>query len=234
MSRLFNGSSDVCFVAAVAVNSYPATVSLWFKRNIAPGGPLSMFNLADTAASNNYVDNWINGASGGDPISGTVRTSGLATTMVAGAATTINTWQNLICVYNSSTDRTVYFNNGSSANSTTERAWPSGIDSMSIGALKTNVTGQWFSGRLAHVAVWNTALDATARTSLQTLTPNQVASASLQGYWAMTENQAMLIDSSANANHMTITGATFDADNPTLSSGGSAALLAYLFRSRST
>lgn len=219
MSRLFNGSSDLCTVTALPVNAYPATISLWFKRNVNPTGPLSMFNITDTAAAFNYIDVFINGAAS-DIASGTTRTSGTGRTSSSSIATTQDTWQNIILLLASATSRRLWLNDGSAAaEDTTSHNWPTALDSMNIGALKINTTGQYFSGRLAHIALWNTALDATARTQLQTLYPSSVSAGSLQGYWAMTENEATLIDSSANLNHMTITGATFDADNPTLSAG---------------
>ena len=91
-----------------------------------------------------------------------------------------------------------------------------------IGRYNSASPTDYFDGKMAHLAVWDKALSDAEVTSLQTDTPDNVAAANLQYYWAFTTSS--LTDSEASL-VLTNNGTTYDAaDDPSLGGGAGSAL----------
>lgn len=218
MSRLFNGSTDYLESnpTTAVVTDYPFTVSAWVKMT-AIGATGTIFALSDKDTTNpngvyqarlGVISNGLAFLSAGDGVGSTTTSVG---TLSAG------TWYSVIGVWTSATDRTIYAD-GSSANGTTSRVL-SGLDDTTLGRTRYNDTSfsQPLNGRIAQVAVWNTALGSTDRAMLQNAAnPLTVAYSSLVAYWPLTANVSPETSLVGTCN-MTVNGATYSSDDPVVS-----------------
>lgn len=133
------------------------------------------------------------------------------------ASVTVNTWQHLCGTFTAVNDRAVYLdgaNKGTDATSIT----PTGLDRTAIGRRVQSSPSNYFSGRLAEVAIWNEVLtDAeVARLALQRLAAPYVRPWALIGYWPVWGHNKPEIDMSAFARHMTVNGTTVTEGPPGL------------------
>lgn len=90
-----------------------------------------------------------------------------------------------------------------------------------ISAGETTHSTQDFAGLLAHLAIWRIALSAGNIASLRALAlPSTVAASDLIGYWALTSSSGTHANQGIDSGGtLTVNGATFNADNPTMASG---------------
>jgi hypothetical protein len=132
----------------------------------------------------------------------------------ASANYTVNTWQHMLCVWSSATDRYVWMDGGSKGDGTggTSRT-PAGINSMSLGRLGGSSPGSYLDGQLAEWGLWDVALtDADALMLAAGFSPLCVRPGNLIGYWPIIGRYSPEIDV-VGGNGLTVTGATV-ADHP--------------------
>ncbi|RKY09640.1 MAG: hypothetical protein DRP56_02370, partial [Planctomycetota bacterium] len=186
MARLFNGSNEYLELDSTPVTAAPLTivarfyqddVSTWANRCIAGvfdlSSPSNWFVLKTKIdGAGNYIRADTRSSSGWQEVASTAQFSG-------------NTWHHAAAVFASSTSRTVYLDGGNSATNTTS-VTPSGIDRISIARLGDSSPGNYMSGRVAEVAMYNAALSADEIASLaRGFSPLLIRTQNLVGYWPL-------------------------------------------------
>lgn len=187
MALLFdNASTEYLQISSVlGLTGWSITISAWFYHdeatlqcavNLADGG-------VDTKQINLHIENThavfatrVNGGS-----------VGTATTSTTG---TINTWGHACGVYASNTSMTAYLNGGGAVESTVNVTWPLGsTPRTAIGRRSIASPDLYFSGRLAEVAIWNVALDASEVAALaKGFSPLLIRPSALVAYWPLNRN----------------------------------------------
>jgi hypothetical protein len=105
------------------------------------------------------------------------------------AGPTVNVWYHAAAVAASATDRTVYFDGGSSGNNTTD-VQPKSVDASWIAQSDDGSPVDRFSGNIAHVAMWDAALTASEIATLAAgVSPLRVRPGNLVHYWPLNGSQ---------------------------------------------
>lgn len=216
MARLFDDTaSDVLSVSAAVVTAAPLTFAAWYyPDDLAVDGTL--VTVADASASNHYHQLVCRGTLAGDPVSMKSRDASATTTASssAGASGTTNAWYHACGIVRGAADRSAYFNGGNRGNNTAS-ATPTGLDTTGIGATRDSSPAEYMSGRIAHVTIWNAALDDREVTALATgINPFRVRPANVVGYWPLWGLHSPDIDLTASGNNMTVTGTALADDAP--------------------
>ena len=213
MSIDLNGSTQYGSYAGAVVSAYPFTMSGWFYDTSGSDSGNVVGIETDASADNRFITL----AQNNEVMRFQTRTTSAGNADSSGNYT-INNWWLVIAVATSATDREVFIHDGTSGTSgtNTTNLTPSGMDITTIGynASATN----YFTGYLAEIAIWNSALDATAQTDLRTKSPALVESGSLVSYWPLggPNYDDDWLDKQGS-NNMTATGApTFNVEHPTL------------------
>lgn len=152
MSAQFTlASSQYLVNAAPRVTGYPFTVGLWYRHEALTAVVQTIWCLADTATTNNYfvvdlaaAETLRAGAAAGGTQNNALLTSG---------AVVARKWLFVVARFITSTNRRIsayYSDTGlvEHGNTTTSRA-PTGIDTMTIGALKTSTVSLPLGGCVA-------------------------------------------------------------------------------------
>jgi hypothetical protein len=185
-SILFDDGSNQYLERNTAVlTATPLSMAGWFYTDDATAYQ-AIVALTDTSADNlNYFSLQADGGTAGDPVTaitadGTANSNATSTT---GFST--NTWHHACGVFAAANDRAVFLDGGSKGVSTVSRT-PSGIDGTSVGRRTDSGSGQYMSGRLAEVAIWNAALsDAECQQLANGYKPSEVNTANLVAYWPL-------------------------------------------------
>lgn len=192
MARLFDdGSSEYLERDSAPATATPLTIACWFYQDdvaIATNRALlGIFDRSVTnqwfvlktqmdASYNKFVHAETRSSSGWDRATATAQFSG-------------NTWHHAAAVFTSPTSRTVYLDGGNSATNTTS-ATPSGLDRISVARLGDSSPGNYFSGRIAEVAIWNVALtDAEVAILAADYSPLFVRPQNLVAYWSLIRDE---------------------------------------------
>lgn len=136
------------------------------------------------------------------------------------AVTADNTWLPW-CATLASDDFTCYVSDNTGAgNSTTNVLDSAGMTKVHIGEDSSGLY-DWL-GNIAEVAIWDKVLSSAEVASYCSGTAaSSIAAANLRGYWPLNASNAtqsnLGLDSTGD---LTVTNATYDADHPTITSGG--------------
>ena len=184
MARLFDdASTEYLKIDSATVSAVPFSVSLWVKRDAdVECVPFSIVDKDSNvhsfaiqclvAADSNYIRAFARDA-GGYGIA--VTTTGL----------TNNVWQHILAVFAANDDRRVYLNGGGKGTNATSRT-PANMDRTAIGYWGIATPSNYFSGDIAEVGVWNTALtDEDALVLAAGFSPKAVQSSNLISYWPL-------------------------------------------------
>jgi hypothetical protein len=200
VSRSFDGSGDI-LTGTSPLESGAHTVFAWVK-------PATLVNFA-------HVVNVRDDAGEGDKIamismaSGIIRYyigQGVNESQVDAGNTGTGTWVPVIGRSNGSDSHKVW--NGATTATGTTASSPTGLAQLRVGDV--------CNGLIAHVAIWNTAIDDADVDELRGgANPLAVQSASLIGYWPLLTDASTEPDE-AGANDLTVTDATHSTDNPTV------------------
>jgi hypothetical protein len=168
--------------------NYPFSISLWFKTsNITSAQGLGFIGSStwDTNSSHSYNYLYTRGADAGDPVSATVK-NGLTTERIdTTTGFSANTWYHVLGVFNSDTDRRVYINGSSKATGSTNINGARDTQYVGIGRV-SSITTEDFTGKIAEVAVWSSALsDANAVSLAGGALATEVDAANLESYWPL-------------------------------------------------
>lgn len=159
MAYEFNGTNQWMDTTSAPVTAAPLTIGCWFRcfQNTAN----QVLVILEQSNSFNFFNLGVRGAVGGDPIAVVAfGASSEATSSTVGY--TINTWHHACAVITSATLREIYLDAGNKGTGTVSIT-PSGINKISIGRFSS---GQFYTGQIAEVGVWNAALTADEIASL--------------------------------------------------------------------
>lgn len=127
---------------------------------------------------------------------------------------TADGWVPMIGVFSSASARQIYVDGvaGTDLGSTHD---PYDLTYVRIGV--SPLGGDHLRGRVARVAIWNTALDASQRLAYESGThATNIAYANLRAYWSL-ESDLTKTSGNDSVGSLTASGATFDSDNPVFS-----------------
>lgn len=166
MSITLNGSSQYVSTTGTTITAYPFSIVAWFN----PTATGSAYMMVDISNNTSAVINCYRIRAAGDS-SNTVRITAADGSSSSAVSTSTNftasTWQRGYYIATSATARSVYLNNAGIGNDVTNLT-ATGISKTYIGVQNLNtVLSNFFSGSLAHVAIWNIALDSTMRSMLE-------------------------------------------------------------------
>ena len=130
----------------------------------------------------------------------------------------LTSWNNIIGTYGGSrTPRWDAYIDGAGTFLYGNTATPSVVNqTFSIGKVNDN-SQRAFAGRIAHVAIWNRVLTGTEITDLAAGgNPLAVAASGLLRYWPLTAAAATQADEQGSGHDLTVSGATYSSDDPTV------------------
>lgn len=212
MSRTYSTTSDHLDVTATIVAA-PATCTLacWFKAgNITTNQDLISLGTAGSGDNRRTLRVTATGA-----VLANCRDTGSKTATSSTVIADTTTWHLLVAVFDGDSSRTAYLDAGGAVSNTTA-ATPSAPDALRISAIHSATLPVVSAGKIAHIAIWDIALSAGDITSLLTTLPSGVQAANLVGYWPCTANASPETDSGTGGHALTVTGTTYDTDNPTI------------------
>jgi hypothetical protein len=222
MSRSFDGTNDLLTISsavvdATTIDTTPVSVAMWIKRAQTSAAAVERLMIAGVAgATNNMLSLGINT---NNTLFCRTRTTGDAdATSTATIADTTN-WHLVVGVWAGIADRKIYVDDNAAVQNTTSRDPSTATNLFRIGASTDNAapfTGE-YTGLIAYVTVWNTALSDANVASLWNggagVDPTTVASGNLVAAWDLTGDESPEVDD-VGAFDLTVTGATFSTDNP--------------------
>lgn len=212
MSRLFSTTSDHLDVASVSVSDVPITISAWVHLTNT-GYSNNFACIGESGTGNNQY--WI-GTNGSGQFTVNERDTVTSTANLGiGVNDILANWYLVVGVFTNHSSRNIY-SMGSSTGSSSAARTASGVNSIRISGDTNATPSNPAKARIAHVAIWNTALSASQIDSLKYLYPNQVAVGNLVNYWPLTNNQSPEPDYGSGNLPLTVTGTTFSTDNPNI------------------
>lgn len=164
---------------------WPLTVGVWFKSDDAAIDQ-ALFGISDkdTAPDNAYLT--ARGAVAGDPVRVNAQSSGEAGAADTSTGYSTNTWHHACGVWTSDTSRAAFIDGGSKGTDTTTVSIDVAWDRMRIGYLADSTPALPFSGKIAEVAIWTTALSDSEVSDLAGgKSPLEIQYASLYEYWPL-------------------------------------------------
>lgn len=216
MSRsLTAASSHYLYSDAITaqITAYPFTLAIWF-RPVGVSGNFCLLSFGDVGGTAQWLriqqDNTTLSCSVRNPT--TVNSTPTVNTCDAG------NWHHACGVFRAANDWEIFLN-GDTVNSgvnTSSMAMPSNLDRTGIGTLIRSTNTNFFNGLLAYAAIWNVALsDAEVIGLAGGDNPLAVQNANLVGYWPLTSNASPEPDDK-NDYDMTVSGATYSSENPSV------------------
>ena len=151
---IFAGTNQYIQKDVQIVDSYPFTISTWFKMNTGEGGAIVWLSDKDSSIIYYGIHT--------DITTGKVQIWARNTTLYTAEATNAyndNAWHQATAVYTSATDRKLYIDNVEVATSTNSVTYSSLVDRISIGVAGDATPTSYFVGSLAGLKIYNRALD---------------------------------------------------------------------------
>lgn len=216
MSWLFNAMTERLDLAAAPVTDYPMTVAFWIKPANLDGTAGRYFGQLH--AGNETTHFWrayINTGTANDlPPRATITSGYNINGPASPRMTSTSQWYHVTIRLISATSRYLYLN-GTAGSQGTSIVVPATPNALVLGNSRLN-TSDYLNGRMAHVAMWSTDIGATAITALAGGANPLAYPSGLAAYWPMNTDELAPSDASGNGYTLTVTGATYDADNPTV------------------
>lgn len=158
MSILFDdASSEYLEVDSTPLSGQPLSFSAWFNTNdLTTAEDQALITVADKDVTNHHYTLRYDAPDVGEILK--MRTRSNVTGKNADiAGVTADEWLHALgTVASDGSDRDLYFN-GSTANESTTIV-PAGMDRLSIGRMGDSTPGDYWSGLLAEIAIWNIEL----------------------------------------------------------------------------
>jgi len=211
VARLFNdASSEFGVNTSVSISAMPLSMACWFNTNDLDVNEI-LISLADSAVGDHWFALGINGSEAGDPVQAWKRGG---SSSVARTTTTpsINTWHHACGTFASATSTIAYLD-GAGKHEETTSITPSSIDVTAVGGIRDVSPGQYWSGLIAEIALWNVTLtDAEVAILAVGYSPLFVRPGNLVNYWPLIGRTSPEIDVVGGVN-FTLTG-TVVANHP--------------------
>lgn len=211
MALTFNGTSAKLQVDTAPVTAYPFSIFAWIK----PTNPTvsGMAVGIGNGSGGNEVAAFADGVNGVKNFS---RLTGGSSTSLTATTSQQASWQPCLVVFESTTSRRIYYSSGAVVLTTisTSDASPGTFTRMVVGARPTTGSTLYFTGDIAEVAVWSSALGQTDFDSLAGDTqPETVATGSLVDAWSLVTYNAAT-QTGVNARVLTVTGTSQAGSHP--------------------
>ena len=207
-----DGTNDYVDIsgAASSLNGLSAfSVSLWYNTSVFNGGLIA----GGTNANNAF---WISRYTS-SRLYFNVRNGG-ATFLTVNVANADNTWHHVVGICDGSSSK-VYVNGSVAASGTLPSLSSTGANNLVIGYIPP-LSGNYCSGLIDEVAIFNSALSASDITAIYNSgVPDDLTSYSPVGWWRMGDNNSgtgtTITDQGSGGNDGTLTnGPTFSTDRP--------------------
>lgn len=224
MSRDFNGTSALLSRSNGVTAAFPFSVSIWYRPTALTGTDKDLFSTHDNPAVSIAVRLTLSSFDSWKPV--LYIYDGTYKGVIATSVSTTNSWQHAAIVVTSATNYSVFRNGGSKATGTTAVSLtPANLNRITLGRASFSAS-DYFTGQLAHCAVWNVALtDAEIEVLGAGLLPTKVRSASLTAYWSLSGKDSPEIDI-VGRNDLTVTNATVSNEEPRIARALSSYLVA--------
>jgi hypothetical protein len=218
MSFLFDGTGDNLTGTFTSTYGDPFTLAVYVKFNAAhPGSTDNFLSIGNSSISNDQSYSIGTGATANQWL-------GIARTTTNGEASLLSidigtAWAGVVGVFTNTALRDVYVQTiAQTAQNTLTKSVTDAVQFIRAGELLDGARD--FTGRLAELAVWNSALSTADITSyLAGTAASGIAAANLIGYWPLSADSLLNLGTDADGD-LTATGnAVFDADHPTITSG---------------
>jgi len=181
MARLFDdASSEYLNNSSAVVSAYPFTVSCWIYPDasddqvvfsIVSKTEAGRFHLVGLNTSDNAEVRTRNGGAS---------TLGIAT---SGNTVTLDAWNHILGRFISATDRRVILNGDTEATNATNST-PSSLTDTAIGRFDGISPGNYFSGRIAEVCIWDVDIsNSVEQAALLGVQPARIQSNNIVSYW---------------------------------------------------
>lgn len=151
MPYTFNGTTQYLTISLASVTATPLTMACWFLDTGVAAG-VALMSIGDTAAD---TEEFRLGVDGSHVIALTRHTSASSATTTA--TYTPGTWNHACAVFNSATDRRAFLNGANKVTEATSRT-PVSLDTTRIGARGMLTLSAFYTGHIAHAAIWNATL----------------------------------------------------------------------------
>jgi len=190
-SRIFSDESSQYLAGSFApATDQPMTLCCWFNydETIADNYWILM-SLAMAENTNARWELQIAGPSANDPLSALHADASNYENAYTTAGPTINTWHHGCARFVSDSERHVYLDGGSKGSNTNSQTNNFTPNRTAIGCSARNGFGNYFSGKIAHAAIWNVALTEAeiARLSAGAL-PTEIRPEALVAYWPLIDD----------------------------------------------
>lgn len=155
MSRLFDdGSSQHLRNASTPITGPPFVLACWAYTDDLTLYE-AMVSLSFPTGDQDWFQLNIPSAAGGDSkIRATVYDEGSEAKAISTLGVSVNTWFHACGIFATSTDRRAFLNGGNKGTNSTDKS-PDDIGRIGIGCLVRQSITQYWSGRIAEVAIWD-------------------------------------------------------------------------------
>lgn len=213
MSRVFAAGSteSAVYDGTPPVTAAPFTVAAWARRTDT-GSFRTVIGIGDKDVTNHqwYLQMYDFGSKS---VKWEVQAGGTTANSTAPGNWVQNQWHHVAGVEASSTSRTCYLDGSPDATPDTTSRAPSGADRISIGkvAESSPAAGEYFTGDVAEVGVWDVALtDAEIASLAKGVTPPNIRPANLVFYAPMVRDDTVVRDLVGGLS-LTLTGTSASA-----------------------
>lgn len=213
MSREFNGTDALLSRSNGVTAAFPFSIAIWYRPTTLSGSDKDLFSTDDGPSTPIAVRLSLRSASSWKPTL-YMYDGSYKEVNAGGAGSTTNAWQHAAAVVTSASSYSVFYNGANKATGTTAVTMtPANLDRIALGRTSF-AASDYFTGQLAHCAVWAAALtDAEVEVLAAGLLPTKVRSASLTAYWSLSGKDSPEIDI-VGRNDLTVTNATVSNEEP--------------------
>jgi hypothetical protein len=221
MSYSFDGSNDRMTGTFASTYADPVTLAAFIKVTAHPLATDIILTLGNSSSANE--DSYALRSNSVDDEWQAIATTSTGTTGAGIASVNIDgVWAGYVGKFSHDELRDVYIQTlANTGQGTTPRAVADVLQFIRVGE---NLAGLLdYAGLIAECAIWNKALsDAEITSYLAGEAASGVAAANLIGYWPLNTDNATQSNLGLDAGgNLTVTGATFSADHPTITGGAS-------------
>ena len=157
MSRLFDDAkSESLSINVAAITAYPFAMACWFYSD-SDALQQALIWCGDKDGSNCFSRLGIQGGVAGDPVAAFSHNYGknIACTANTTSGYSVNTWHHAAGIWLTTSERHAYIDGGSKGSNTNAVGAMSGHDSTAIGGNRDSTPGQYMSGMIAEVGIWD-------------------------------------------------------------------------------
>lgn len=194
MAFLFDDANEEYLeVDSVAFTAQPLTLAGWAKRDASPAADLAAIWLGDKGEAAESYSLQID-TDGADALQMRRRGTG-GGSAITSTATALNTWHHIMGTANP-TGLLVAYLDGEGKGTFGTTGTVTTFDRTAIGRAADITPALYFSGYLAHMAIWNSVLsDGEAILLASGLDPRCIQSGSLQNYWPLGDDASDIVGS---------------------------------------